>query len=108
MRDRTASLLFREDPARVLLAVRRLERPSPEKVGEEWGISRREVVSILEDFRDQGLVESAGARAYSLTPMGDALAENFQDIDRKLRKWPGFRGKPGITGSGVPVERPER
>lgn len=101
-RDKTARTFLNKKPTEVLLAIRNLDFAKPSKVSRETGTIYTRVLEIIRDFESQGLVERSVENrdaTLELTPMGEALAENFSDIDRKLRKWPGFTGtEAGATG----------
>lgn len=107
MRDecRTAGTFLIEKPTKVLLMIRELKKAKPEEISIESDANYTRVLEILREFESQGLVEKKpGERSpvIELTPMGEALAENLGDIDRKLKRWPGFNGRrAGVTGREI-------
>lgn len=98
----TAGTFLNEKPTRVLLSIRELEKPKPEDISRESGANYTRILEIIRDFESNGLVEKKREEKHlviELTPMGEALAENFSDIDRKLKRWPGFdESRTGVTG----------
>jgi len=92
LRDGTIDTFLKEKPARVLLALRELDEPYAREVSSTIDSNYSHTVKLLNRLTEQGVVSSykrGRKRIFELTPMGDALAENFADINQKMSKWPG-------------------